>query len=141
MPPSWIPVLPLAPPWFTVQAVSPITTLTRSNGTSSSSATIWDRDIDPLAHVHLAEIGDDIAVGLDGEPAVEPIRLERRLYGAIDFGGGAGDADRDDERTGAFEEAAAVDRLGLPPLRVSRGPYRSSHWKIRPLRSATIIAL
>jgi hypothetical protein len=40
MPPFWIPVLPLAPPWFTVQAVSPITTLTRSNGTSSSSATI-----------------------------------------------------------------------------------------------------
>jgi hypothetical protein len=36
-----VPVLPLAPPWFTVQAVSPITTLTRSNGTSSSSATIW----------------------------------------------------------------------------------------------------
>ena len=31
--------------------------------------------------------------------------------------------------------------LGLPPLRVSRGPNRSSHWKIRPLRSATIIAL
>jgi hypothetical protein len=30
---------------------------------------------------------------------------------------------------------------GLPPLRVSRGPNRSSHWKIRPLRSATIIAL
>src|SRR5690242_12704227 len=25
MPPFWIPVLPLAPPWFTVQAVSPIT--------------------------------------------------------------------------------------------------------------------
>jgi hypothetical protein len=26
---------------LTVEAVSPITTLTRSNGTSSSSATIW----------------------------------------------------------------------------------------------------
>ncbi|HKM69981.1 MAG TPA: hypothetical protein VJX94_07935 [Stellaceae bacterium] len=41
MPPFWMPVLPLAPPWLTVNAVSPITTLTRSSGTSSSSATIW----------------------------------------------------------------------------------------------------
>ena len=37
--------------------------------------------------------------------------------------------------------AVGGHRLGLPPLRVSRGPDRSSHWKIRPLRSATIIAL
>jgi len=41
MPPFCTPVLPLAPPWLTVSAVSPITTLTRANGTSSSSATIW----------------------------------------------------------------------------------------------------
>src|SRR3984893_873813 len=40
-----------------------------------------------------------------------------------------------------FGNAVGGHRLGLPPLRVSRGPDRSSHWKIRPLRSATIIAL
>src|SRR5438270_2373129 len=40
-----------------------------------------------------------------------------------------------------FGDAVGGHRLGLPPLRVSRGPDRSSHWKIRPLRSATIIAL
>ena len=39
-PPFWIPVLPEAPPWLQVNAVSPITTWTRSNATSSSSATI-----------------------------------------------------------------------------------------------------
>src|SRR5262249_17530268 len=81
---------------------------------------LGDRDIDPLAHVHLAEIGDDVAVRLDGKPAAELIGRERRLYGTAGFGGGdaAGDADRDDERTGAFEEAAAVDReLGHRPLR------------------------
>src|SRR5207248_7503706 len=37
--------------------------------------------------------------------------------------------------------AVGGHRLALPPLRVSRGPNRSSHWKIRPLRSTTIIAL
>src|SRR5580700_7668080 len=40
-----------------------------------------------------------------------------------------------------FGDAVGGHRLGLPPLRISRGPNRSSHWKIRPLRSATIIAL
>ena len=36
-----MPVEPEAPPWFTLVAVSPMITLTRLNGTSSSSATIW----------------------------------------------------------------------------------------------------
>src|SRR5688572_27862761 len=40
MPPSCVPVLPEAPPWLQVKAVSPITTSTFSNATSSSSATI-----------------------------------------------------------------------------------------------------
>ena len=40
MPPNWMPVEPEAPPWFTVVAVSPMTTVTALNGTSSSSATI-----------------------------------------------------------------------------------------------------
>src|SRR5215510_11577362 len=39
--PFWMPVDPEAPPWLHVKAVSPITTFTRSNFTSSSSATIW----------------------------------------------------------------------------------------------------
>ena len=39
-PPSWMPVEPDAPPWFTLVAVSPMNTVTALNGTSSSSATI-----------------------------------------------------------------------------------------------------
>ena len=41
LPPSWMPVEPEAPPWFTLVAVLPMITVTRLNGTSSSSATIW----------------------------------------------------------------------------------------------------
>ncbi len=72
---------------------------------------LGDRDIDTLAHIHLAEIGDDIAVGLDGEPAVELVGCQRRLYGAADFGFGepAGHRERDNENARTFEEAAAVD--------------------------------
>ena len=40
LPPSWMPVEPEAPPWFTLVAVSPMITVTDLNGTSSSSATI-----------------------------------------------------------------------------------------------------
>ena len=40
LPPSWMPVEPEAPPWFTLVAVSPMNTVTALNGTSSSSATI-----------------------------------------------------------------------------------------------------
>src|SRR6478672_4644036 len=49
--------------------------------------------------------------------------------------------DAEHARNVRFGNAVGGHRLGLPPLRVSRGPCRSSHWKIRPLRSATIIAL
>src|ERR1700730_5926883 len=49
--------------------------------------------------------------------------------------------DAEHARNVRFGNAVGGHRLGLPPLRVSRGPDRSSHWKIRPLRSATIIAL
>src|SRR5205823_1024983 len=49
--------------------------------------------------------------------------------------------DAEHARDVRFGDAVGGHRLGLPPLRVSRGPDRSSHWKIRPLRSATIIAL
>src|SRR5580704_12178235 len=48
--------------------------------------------------------------------------------------------DAEHARNVRFGNAVGGHRLGLPPLRVSRGPYRSSHWKIRPLRSATISA-
>ena len=100
---------------------------------------LGDRDIDPLAHVHLAEIGDDIAVRLDREPAVELVGGERRLDRGAEFGGGetAGKAahksERDDERAGALEEAAAVDgKLGHHPL-----PYAA--WAAR--RTARRIAI
>src|ERR1700736_5600373 len=49
--------------------------------------------------------------------------------------------DAEHARNVRFGNAVGGHRLGFPPLRVSRGPDRSSHWKIRPLRSATIIAL
>ncbi len=49
---------------------------------------LGDRDIDPLAHVHLAEIGDDITVRLDREPAVELVGSERRLDRGAGRGGG-----------------------------------------------------
>src|SRR5205823_12535858 len=49
--------------------------------------------------------------------------------------------DAEHARNVRFGNAVGGHRLGLPPLRVSRGPNRSSHGKIRPLRSATIIAL
>src|SRR3954466_9826103 len=45
--------------------------------------------------------------------------------------------DAEHARNVRFGDAVGGHRLGLPPLRVSRGPDRSSHWKIRPLRSAT----
>ena len=80
---------------------------------------LGDRDIDPLAHIHLAEIGDDTAVGLDREPAVELVGGERRLDRCAGLRGGepAGKGEGDDERAGALEEAAAVDReFGHRPL-------------------------
>jgi len=49
---------------------------------------LGDRDIHTLAHVHLAEIGDDIAVRLDAEPAVQPIRAHRRLHRGTGLSGG-----------------------------------------------------
>ncbi len=49
---------------------------------------LGDRDIDPLAHVHLAEIGDDSAVGLDRQPAVELVGGKRRLDRAAGFSRG-----------------------------------------------------
>jgi len=65
-----------------------------------------------LAHIHLAEIGDDTAVRLDREPAVELVGGERRLDCAADIGGGitARDGEGDYECAGGLEEVAAVDR-------------------------------
>src|SRR6516165_3398710 len=73
-----------------------------------------DRDIDTLAHIHFAEIGDDIAIGLDRKPAVELVGGERRLDRAADFGSAeiAGDDERDDERAHPLEDGAAVDFEG-----------------------------
>ena len=96
---------------------------------------LGDRDIDTLAHIHLAEIGDDIAVRLDREPAVELIRGERRLDRAAGFGFGkpAREPERDDKRAGAFEEAAAVDR------EVRHGSLPYAAWAAR--RTARRIAI
>src|SRR6202011_5879561 len=49
--------------------------------------------------------------------------------------------DAEHARNVRFGNAVGGHRLGFPPLRVSRGQDRWSHWKIRPLKSATIIAL
>src|SRR6201981_1771928 len=43
--------------------------------------------------------------------------------------------DAEHARNVRFGNAVSGQRLGFPPLRVSRGLNRSSHWKIRPLRS------
>src|SRR5437588_11155174 len=45
--------------------------------------------------------------------------------------------DAEHARNVRFGDAVGGHRLGLPPLRVSRGPDRSSHWE----KSTTIIAL
>src|SRR5947208_9309107 len=45
--------------------------------------------------------------------------------------------DAEHARNVRFGDAVGGHRLGLPPLRVSRGPDRSSRWKSQP----TIIAL
>ena len=114
MPPFWMPVLPLAPPWLTVErGVAHHDTDPFDRHIELLGDDLGDRDIDALAHVHLAEIGDDTAVGIDGELAVELVGRERRLDRARPAVGGgetAGNAERDDERAGAFEEVAAVDR-------------------------------
>jgi phosphoglycolate phosphatase-like HAD superfamily hydrolase len=92
---------------------------------------LGDRDIHTLAHIHLSEIGDDIAVRLDGGPAVELVERERRLYRGARRRGGetAGEADRDDKRARAFEEAAAVDQelrhRRLPLSRLPRAGRRA----------------
>src|SRR5712671_6902966 len=46
--------------------------------------------------------------------------------------------DAEHARNVRFGDDVGGHRLGLPPLHVIGGPDRSSHWKIRPLRSATI---
>ena len=74
-----------------------------------------DRDVDALAHVHLAEEGGDAAVGQDRDPGIELVGqqraacrraapcasawLERRTAPA--------ERDADDERAGGLEEIAA----------------------------------
>src|SRR5690348_3771717 len=40
--------------------------------------------------------------------------------------------DAEHARNIRFGDAVGGHRLGLPPLRVSRGPDRSSHWKSQP---------
>ena len=73
-----------------------------------------DGDEQAVAHVHLAEVGVDGAVGIHGDVGRELVRRQRRL-GAL--GAGLADrqqgieahrhADRDDERTAGLEQSAA----------------------------------
>ena len=100
-----MPVLPEAPPWLHVNAVSPMTTFTRSNGdVELFGHDLGDRDVDALAHVHLAEEGGDAAVGQHGDPGVELVghraaacRAGWRLAQAR-VATRAGHGDADDER-------------------------------------------
>jgi hypothetical protein len=57
-------------------------------------------------YIHLPEIGDEIAVGLDREPAVELVGL---MDLAIRFRRATAESERDDEGARPLEEAAAVD--------------------------------
>ncbi|MBV8504522.1 MAG: hypothetical protein JOZ11_01720 [Alphaproteobacteria bacterium] len=78
---------------------------------------LGDRDIHALAHVHLAEIGDDIALPVDGEPAGEVVGGKRWLYGSAGLrrGEAAGGCRSINQRARALEKAPAVDRELSPP--------------------------
>src|SRR6202043_818907 len=49
--------------------------------------------------------------------------------------------DAEHARNVRFGDAVGGHRLGLAPLRLSRGPERASHLENRPVRSGPIIAL
>ena len=77
-----MPVEPDAPPWFTLVAVSPMNTFTLGERRVEFFGNhLRDGDGDAVAHIHLAEIGGDRAVGIDGDVARELIRRQRGFYG------------------------------------------------------------
>src|SRR5262249_46137197 len=71
-----------------------------------------DRDVDALAHVHLAEEGGDPTVGTDRDPGVELIRRERRFRGVAPglTDHTTGDREADDEGAARLQEIASRDR-------------------------------
>src|SRR5260370_14354576 len=60
--------------------------------------------MDALAHIHLAEEGEDAAVGTDGDPGIELVGGKCRLAGIAGGSGNGGQVDRADERAGAPQE-------------------------------------
>ena len=75
MPPHWMPVLPEAPPWLQVKAVSPMTTLTLlERDVELFGDDLGDGDVHALAHLRLAEERGDAAVGQHGDPRIELVR-------------------------------------------------------------------
>ena len=111
-PPRSSPVLPLAPPWFTVRGgvahhhLDPLERHVELVGDD-----LGDRDIDALRAVGLAEKGDGRAVLAHRDEAIELIRRERRLAAHRSAWrrptATAGAAKRDDERARALEKIAA----------------------------------
>ncbi len=118
LPPSWMPVEPEAPPWFTEVAVSPMMTLTRSNGdVEFLGHHLADGDVQPMAHVHLAEKGRHAAVGVHRDVGRKLIGRERRLgalrVGLVDRQQGVerqAGADRDHQGAAAQQQRAAGER-------------------------------
>jgi len=104
--PENMPVLPEAPPWLQVRAVSPMTTSTLSTFTFQLVGhDLRNRDVERLAHVHLAEESGDAPVGQNRDPGIEAPRDQRRfatgrLGEGIFHEGGPGR--RNDERPGGL---------------------------------------
>src|SRR5258708_4899851 len=80
-----------------------------------------DRDIDALAHVHLAEERRDMALAVDGDPRIELARMQWRpaLWhwpALADLGqrsaGRGRHGDGDDERAGGLQQRATGNRPG-----------------------------
>ena len=81
---------------------------------------LLDGDRKPLAHVHLAEIGRDGAVGVDGDVGRQLVGHQRRF--GSDRGSAVGRmrgvkrhrrADRDDQGAAGFQQRAAREIFGL----------------------------
>ena len=88
-----------------------------------------DRDVESLAHVHLAEEGGDRAVAVDGDVGGELVRHQRRAgalrEGRVDREHGVEadrHADRHDHGAGALEHRAAGERGEPVHLRHDRLP-------------------
>ncbi len=121
LPPSWMPVEPEAPPWFTVSggvAHDDLDGLERH--VEFLGHDLADGDVQAVAHVHLAEIGMHAAVGIDRDVGRQLIGGKRRLrslrVSRVDRQHGVerhGSADRNDQRAAAEQHRAAGKRRRL----------------------------